>query len=252
MGFFRHGKMDNPGHAIKVFDDHFSTYSNFPKGPFVFLEIGPGDSLFSAIIASSKGATLSYMIDSGDYVSKDIDGYLKLIEKLYGSDYLNNKTFKNFEDIKQRFNIIHMTNGLESIKLLPEKIVDLSFSNACFEHIDKNEVLEYFKELKRVSKASSFSSHCVDFKDHLSYSLNNLRFSNHFWGSKIVKKSGIYTNRLRFSDIKLAIEEAGFACQVTEVKKWDLLPTPVNKMHKDFQIYKIEDLLIKEAWFKLT
>ena len=105
MGFFRHGKMDNPSYAIEIFNKHFPDLKEIPSSPFVFLEIGPGDSLFSAIIASSKGAELSYMIDNGDYVSKDISGYLRLIEMLYGSLYLENNLFRTLEDIKKHFKI---------------------------------------------------------------------------------------------------------------------------------------------------
>jgi hypothetical protein len=252
LGFFRHGKMDSTAYALDVFKKHFPNALNLPKVPFVFLEIGPGDSLFSRIIAASKGAKKSYLIDNGNFVSKDISNYLKLIEELYGIDYLKNININTLDDIKRHFNIHYMTQGLDSLKSITNDVVDISFSNACFEHVSCSQVPQYFKELKRVSRVNSFSSHCVDFKDHLSYSLNNLRFSKLFWESDLVKKSGIYTNRMRFSDMKVAIEQAGFNCQVSHVEKWDALPTDMSKLHSDFQTYKLEDLLVKEAWFKLT
>jgi hypothetical protein len=252
MGFFRHGTMDNPTSAIEVFNKHFPDANEIPKTPFVFLEIGPGDSLFSGIIASYKGAKRSYLIDNGDYVSKDVHKYLKLIEILYGADYLANLELNSIDDIMKHFNIEHLTMGLASIKSIPEKTVDLSFSNACFEHVYANEVQDYFREIRRVSKKGSISSHCIDFKDHLAYSLNNLRFSQKFWETSLVKKSGIYTNRMRLSEMKDVIEKASFHCEITQVEKWDTLPIPMEKLHEDFKSYKIEDLLVKVAWLRLT
>ncbi len=252
LGFFRHGKMDRPEYAIELFAKHFPNSTDLPKKPFVFLEIGPGDSLFSGIIASSKGAQKSYLIDSGDWINRDIEKYLRLIEILYGNDYLKDGSLKTLDDIKERFQIIHLVNGLSSLKSIPDSEVDVSFSNACFEHISSGEVYEFFKELKRVSNPSTLSSHCIDFKDHLAYSLNNLRFSRKFWESDIIKKSGIYTNRLRFVDMEKAALEAGFKATTTKLEKWEKLPLERKKMHPDFLSYKDEDLLIKEAWLRLN
>ena len=252
LGLFRHGKMDNADYAISVFEKHFPDANEIPQFPFVFLEMGPGDSLFSGIIASSKGAKESYLIDSGDYITKDISKYLKLIEKLFGSDFIKNKKFETIDDVKKEFNIIQMTEGVASLKKLPANLIDLSFSNACLEHVYAGEVCDFFVELKRVSKANAISSHCIDFKDHLAYSLNNLRFSKEFWEKELVKKSGIYTNRMRFPDMKHAAEAAGFQCRVTSLDKWTDLPISTSKMNMDFRNYKKEDLLVKEAWLRLT
>jgi hypothetical protein len=217
-----------------------------------FLEIGPGDSLASGIIASSKGAKTSYLIDSGDYMTKDTSKYLILIEKLYGADFLKNKKFDTIDDIKKEFNIIQMTEGVTSLKTLPDNLIDISFSNACLEHVACNEVGELFKELKRVSRAGAISSHFIDYKDHLEYSLNNLRFSKKFWEKDIIKKSGIYTNRMRFCEMKTIIEQAGFNCVITQLGKWDSLPLKESKLHPDFKSFKKEHLLVKEAWVRLT
>jgi len=252
MGLFRHGKMDRPLHAIEVFEKHFPFDADIPKKPFVFLEIGPGDSLFSGIIASFKGAKKSYLVDSGNWINKDVTKYLSLIKILFGDDFIKSNSLASLEEIKIKFNIVYLTNGLESLKSIPSSEVDVSFSNACFEHIPSHEVFEFFKELKRVSKNETISSHCIDFKDHLNYSLNNLRFSKKIWETDIIKKSGIYTNRLRFVDMERAAEIAGFKTTVVKLEKWDVLPMPRSKMHRDFLVYQDQDLLIKEAWIRLN
>lgn len=251
LGFFRHGKMDDPKSAVEIFQRHFSD-QDLPKRSFVFLEMGPGDSLFSGIIASYKGASASYLVDHGDWVSKDVTKYLGMIEYLFGTDHLKTLNISSIEDVKRVFNIHHLTGGLADLRALPADLVDISFSNAVLEHVYASEMFDTFKELKRISKKDAVSSHYIDFKDHLAYSLNNLRFSEEFWEKPIVKKSGIYTNRLRFSDIVKAMEEAGFHCEICKVEKWPELPVKKQSLDSAFFKYSIEDLLIRDAWVKLT
>lgn len=55
---FKHGPMERPEYAFQVFCRHFER-DQFPRksGGFVCLELGPGDSLFSALIARVLGAS---------------------------------------------------------------------------------------------------------------------------------------------------------------------------------------------------
>lgn len=251
LGFFRHGKMDDPKSALDTFQKHLSD-SILPTKPFVFMELGPGDSLFSGIIAAFKGASESYLIDNGDWVSKDVTKYLRMIEFLFGAEYLAKLKIENLEDIKKIFNIHHLTHGLEDLKKLPDQLIDVSFSNAVLEHVYVDEMTGTFKELRRISKNNAISSHYIDFKDHLAYSLNNLRFSRDFWERPLVKKSGIYTNRLRFSDIEKIAGETGFKMDVIKLEKWSELPLQRNKIHPSFSSYTSEELLIQGGWIRLS
>jgi hypothetical protein len=249
LGFFRHGKMDDPESALAIFNNHFKN-GDIPSLPFVFLELGPGDSLFSGIIAFHKGASSSYLVDHGEWVSKDIKKYLLLIKRLFGEDFLNNNEIRHIEDIKRIFKIHYLTNGVQSLKEIPSETIDLSFSNAVLEHVYAHEVRDLFKELRRISKKKTLSSHFIDFKDHLSYSLNNLRFSEKYWEKEIIKKSGIYTNRLRFSDMKNTIESSGFTISLIKLENWEKLPLSKSKLDHSLLNYNHEDLLIKEAWVR--
>ena len=251
LGFFRHGKMDDPQTALNIFNNHFSKL-DIPRSPFVMLELGPGDSLFTGIIAAHRGASASYLVDHGDWISRDITKYLQIIELLYGAEYLTSLNIKDLDDIKRIFNISHLTKGLDSLRSIPFESIDISFSNAVLEHVYAQEVQDIFKELKRISKKDTLSSHFIDFKDHLAYSLNNLRFSKELWEKDIVKKSGIYTNRLRFSDFVKTISSCQFQCAIKKLETWEKLPIKKNKMHTSFSSYEESDLLIKEAWVRLT
>ena len=54
LGLFRHGKMDNAEYAIETFMFHIKNCNFYNKqNGLTILEIGPGDSVASALIAKS-------------------------------------------------------------------------------------------------------------------------------------------------------------------------------------------------------
>ena len=76
IGFFKHGKMDSCEYAIKIFNLHFNRA--FPQklpSNLNILELGPGDSIASAIIGYAYGASCIYLVDIDNYVTKDLNFY---------------------------------------------------------------------------------------------------------------------------------------------------------------------------------
>jgi hypothetical protein len=66
FNLFKHGAMEDPEYAFDVFQTHFSRVTGgliLPDG-FVALELGSGDSLFSALIAKAFGASKTYLVDA--------------------------------------------------------------------------------------------------------------------------------------------------------------------------------------------
>ena len=58
IGIFRHGAMDSAGYALRIFQSHYArARERGLTAPFVGLEIGPGDSVVSAVLARSVGAS---------------------------------------------------------------------------------------------------------------------------------------------------------------------------------------------------
>src|SRR3954451_20968583 len=57
LNLFRHGAMDKPSRAYEIFHKHF--YQAKVIAAFTMLELGPGDSLASAIFARASGAKCS-------------------------------------------------------------------------------------------------------------------------------------------------------------------------------------------------
>ena len=64
------------------------------------------------------------------------------------------------------------------------------------------------------------SSHAIDLKDHLNYSLNNLRFTDKLWETEFFVNSGFYTNRLSISDITNIYKNIGFRITIMNKLTW--------------------------------
>ncbi len=244
--------MEKKNYAYRVFMGHIKFFKK-NTSKFVFLELGPGDSLISGIIASYFGAKKIYLVDNGSFVNKRISLYIDAIK--YMNQFFPQRKFdhlKSFNDILKEFNIHFLINGLASLKKIESNSIDFIYSQAVLEHIFLDEIDEIFTELNRVMKRESTSSHVVDFKDHLGSSLNNLRFSDFFWNSKLIRESGFYTNRLRLSDYVNICKSKNFNVAICEIKKWRSYPIKKTKLHKDFKRYSKQDLLVKEARLVLS
>ena len=82
FGIFRHGKMDDVDYALQTFLMHIKNLKleNNIDG-MTILELGPGDSVSSALIASAFNCRC-ILVDTGNFVSKDLNMYFDLREKL--------------------------------------------------------------------------------------------------------------------------------------------------------------------------
>ncbi len=270
FGFYRHGPMDSPSYAIGVFNKHFvrsrilvgttGRESDFwPQGkkitrdrPIsngqggVCLEIGPGESLLTMLVAKAAGFEKTIFIDKGIQIRQDIRPYLKMAAHLKGLGF----TLPHFDpqdsvdSLIHKFGAEYLTDGLESFRKIPSQSIDFSFSHAVFEHIPLSEAGQFIQEIKRASKPGGFSSHSVDLKDHLGGSINHLRFSQKTWESPAIYNSGIYTNRLRFSEWMQLFKAEGTPYQILWKQAYPSLPVSKSKLASQFQPLESRDLLI--------
>ena len=111
--------MEQAEYAIKVFKSHVKKSEVIDLKNKIVIEIGPGDSIATSIIAYSFGAS-SILIDTKSFANFDIDVYLKLRIKLkqLGYQVPNINEEDNFQSILKKTNSIYLTKGLESIKKL--------------------------------------------------------------------------------------------------------------------------------------
>ncbi|MEJ2645627.1 MAG: methyltransferase domain-containing protein [Gammaproteobacteria bacterium] len=245
ISFFKHGDMAAPAYAQQVFNKHFTAADFRRKNEsFVAMEIGPGDSLFSAVIAAAYGACRTYLIDAGRFASAGASGYFSLGELLEadGRKPPAIRGMTTVDEIVSACNGVYGTKGLNSLSEIPSGSVDFIWSHAVLEHIGKAEFGDYMKQLRRVLRDDGCASHTVDLMDHLGGNLNNLRFSERVWESRFMARSGFYTNRLRFSEMLELFRKAGFSVEVTKVTRWPTLPTPRRCLSRPFRDWPEDDL----------
>jgi len=247
IGLFRHGAMDNDTYTLNIFNTHMEKtgLAGNLNGKTI-LEIGPGDSIATAILASSFGAQ-TIMVDAGSYASKNIEIYRDMVNGFQNKGLVFSFDINNINTIEELLfscNARYLTNGLNSLLKIDSNSVDLIFSQAVLEHIRKNEFIDTMNHYYRILKKKGVCSHQIDLRDHLGGSLNNLRFSENIWESKFFSSSGFYTNRIRFFEMIKIFEKIGYKTLVTKTYSWSELPISRIKLNCDFENLNEEDLLV--------
>jgi hypothetical protein len=247
LGVFRHGAMLDPGYALQVFRDHFAQCALGAGDGFVALELGPGDSLASALIAAAYGATHTYLIDVGSFASVDVDDYRRL------ADYLGKQGLRppdldavnSLESLLRACRATYATRGLQSLRELGTASVDFVWSQAVLEHVRRGQFLDVVRELRRIIRTGGACSHQIDLQDHLGGALNNMRIPTLWWEADWMARSGFYTNRMRMTEMLGAFEAVGFTVADLSTLRWERLPTPRRVLAPEFRSLPQEELLIR-------
>jgi SAM-dependent methyltransferase len=247
-GLFVHGAMDRPAYAVRVVRAHLERVGWHTCEGKVLLELGPGDSLASAVIARTLGARRTYLVDAGRFATTDLGAYVELQRYLEreGLRPPDVASCAAFEDMLTLCGAEYITDGLPGLRRLPDASVDLVFSQAVLEHVRLSEFDDTQREVRRVLRPDGMASHQVDLKDHLGGALNSLRFTRETWESPLMSESGFYTNRLRFSEILASMRNAGLAPAVTDVRRWSALPTSRPKLAAQFQAMSDSELAVHQ------
>jgi hypothetical protein len=247
IGIFKLGAMERPEYALGVFRCHFDA-ANFARksGDFVGLELGPGDSLDSAVIAKSFGASQTYLVDIGRFASSDLECYRRMEVHLRRSGLHppNLSGCRTFADFERATSAKYLTQGLESLKNIPTASVDFVWSHAVLQHVRRSEFFATLQELRRIQRPDGLGAHRISISDILGGKLNDLRFSERVWESAFMSKSGFYTNRIRYGLLMEMFKDAGFTPEIRRVTRWQTLPTPRKKMAPQFASLPDEDLCI--------
>lgn len=168
---FKHGNMINPKYSINVFLKHFNKAKSILPNIYNILEIGPGDSISTAIIGYAFGASKIFLVDVADHASKSIEIYHILINELKKHNIVKNLTSlqeaKTFNEILEITNAHYYVSGLHSLQEIPSGTVDFIFSNAVLEHIHFYDFRNILYELYRISSKGSIISHTIDLQDHI-------------------------------------------------------------------------------------
>lgn len=247
-GVFKLGQMRDYNYAFGVFFERYKRVDSCLPLGWVCLELGPGDSLATAISAYAMGAGKTYLIDVGPLALMEIKWYRGFIEfvaeKRCARDVRPLLNCQTMGELMEATGARYLTRGLRSFAHIPTASVDFAFSCAVLEHVALDEMRPLFQELGRVIKPGGVMVHWIDFRDHLAFSLHSLRFSRRLWENPVFRNAGFYTNRLRYGSICFLATEAGFEVKGS-YKTWPVLPIPMNRIHSEFR--GRSDLHISEA-----
>jgi SAM-dependent methyltransferase len=247
LNLFAHGQMIRPAYALGVFRQHFANAELSAGSPFVALEMGPGDSLASALIARAHGAVHTHLIDEGNFATIEVESY-RAVARHLASEGLELASFedaRNVSDVLRMFAATYHCSGLRSLRALPPASVDFIWSHAVLEHVRREAVPEMAREWRRVLRPGGVCSHHVDLTDHLGGSLNNMRIPGRWWEREWMARSGFYTNRLRKSEFLQIFVEAGFSTRVVSLKTWEKSPISRRALAMEFAGLSDDDLTVR-------
>lgn len=246
VGLFRHGRMDRVDYALKIFRLHTSrAYPDGLPAGTTLLELGPGDSVASAIVAAACGAGHVWLVDAGDFANKDIALYRTLALDLVarGLNPPDLSMARSFEQVLEACNARYLTTGLRAFASIPDASVDFAWSHSVLEHVRKAELPLTLTELRRVMRPGGYASHNVDYQDHLAGALNNLRFPGRLWESALFANAGFYTNRVPALVMHAMFRQAGFETVTEDFGRWPALPTPRRAMAPEFAVFQDHELM---------
>lgn len=250
FGVFVHGRMDRLDYAMAVFKSHYA--AGTLESEFTCLELGPGDSLLSALVAYACGAKQIYLLDVGRFASMDLALYQRAAAQLKACGLRVPQTFDSVDEMLRKCGAQYLSNGLAGLESIASDSVDFIWSHSVLEHVRKSEFTDTAIQCRRILRATGFASHHVDLKDHLARALNNLRFSEKVWESRLFRNSGFYTNRIRYSEMLADFDRCGFSVSVSAKECWSRAPTPRQHLHKNFRSLPDTDLLVSSFRVVLT
>ena len=253
-GVFSPGLMVDAAYAYAVFKLHFESAPFVRRTGFTHIELGPGNSLASALVGHAFYADQAYLIDVKDFVRKDLVTYVHLATFLRqkGLPSLKPDQIISIEGLLAMCHAHYATTGLKKLRMLPDASVDFIWSHSVLQHVKREEFYETLVELRRIIREDGACSHVVDLSDMLEGGLNNLRYPDAIWESRLMRNSGFYTNRLRHGEIVALCRDAGFNVTTVSVDRWNQLPTPQRKLASRFQTMPLEELLIRGGHIVLT
>lgn len=103
--------------------------------------------------------------------------------------------------------------GLEECVEIPDLSIDVTTSNACFEHLF--DIEKALRQLGRITRSGGVGFHQTDFRDHRDFSvpLEYLTMPDPEFAALLEEKNCSCGNRMRFTDFLPVFEAFGFAVE---------------------------------------
>lgn len=248
LSIFELGQMEEAEYSFRVFNYHWNIIKPLlPNMSCVGMELGPGDSLTSALIARAYGVKAYHLVDVGAFASEDIRPYKDMARFLRERGYLlpDVDQWPSLRSMLEAFRATYHTDGLASLRRIKDHSIDFTWSHTVLQHVKRSEFGETLRQLRRVMRPHGVASHWIDLEDNLGGALNNIRFNDSVWEAPFFAKSGFYTNRIRYSEMLAMFRDAGFHPEVVLVKRWDDLPTARRKLRGHFRQLPDDELRVR-------
>jgi SAM-dependent methyltransferase len=244
LGLFLHGNLDqNVAQHLAFVKNVLAQHERVAGSKAAsLLELGPGNSLGTALFAAAEGVERTWLADVGDFASDDMAFYRRLGAMVDGPSA--RVDFSDRARMLQSLNATYLTDGTAGLADIPSGSLDLILSTAVLEHVGRADFPRLAREMLRLLRPGGTAYHEVDLMDHLGGAQNNLRFSEKTWESPLMAKSGFYTNRLRSREIVGIMRDAGFEAALTRVARWPSPPTPRDALAEPFRALPDDELLI--------
>ena len=246
----RQNYIDQGRNLLLLIDQHC-----WPNSNSVMLEIGTGwlhwYATFIRLFHNNK--IHIYDIRDNRQFNSFVHFYSLLKERLTDAELDRNDArylLENIPKIKTVQDFYELT-GLEytvdeqgELRVFADNKFDIIFSCAVFEHINKSQIEDFFKQMHKILKPGGFSVQIIDIGDHYHYLAHEnthikqyLSFSNKTW-KRYFDNQLFYINRLQASEWLDLFEKAGF-----ELVHKKILTSELDnlKVHDDFKYYSIED-----------
>jgi SAM-dependent methyltransferase len=246
LGLFLHGNLDQNVAQHHAFVKNVLAQHERVTGSkaATLLELGPGNSLGTALFAAAEGVERMWLADVGDFASNDMAFYRRLAGMVPAYPGHQSINFTDRAGMLASINATYLTGGTASLAELPDGSLDLILSTAVLEHVGRADFSLLAREMLRLLRPGGTAYHEVDLMDHLGGAQNNLRFSEQTWEGPLMAKSGFYTNRLRCREILQIMRDAGFEAALTRVTRWGAPPTPRAALAAPFRALPDDELLI--------
>jgi hypothetical protein len=135
---------------------------------------------------------------------------------------------------------------------LEEGSVDLFVSNNTLEHIPPATLDQIMAEFRRLAAPGAVMDHFIDMSDHYAHfdhsitEFNYLRYSDRRW--RPFNNRLQYQSRLRISDYRRIIEEAGFRIVGEEAERGPAQALDQIKLAPRFRSYPRDELAVLRCW----
>jgi SAM-dependent methyltransferase len=183
------------------------------------------------------------LVDVGRYANEDLQLFAAAARDS-GVDPITVDRWSSVGEALRDLNAVYLTDGLNSLRSIPDGSVHFVFSHAVLEHVRKGEYADFVGEMRRVLVPGGIASHQVDLRDHLSAGLNNLRFPDWIWEKPLFAEAGFYTNRLSCSEHLQTFENAGFQLISVTRQTFDRKPIERRSLARQFSDRTDEDLAV--------